>query len=874
MKRFSLSSLRRNLPGSVRLRGLVLFFSFCFLSRGPLNAQQTKADTEPFEDYEELWKHGDYQKALDTVEKMIDRADGRIPVRWAHARGQLHFALGRVDEAISDMEQVVNFVPEPVHVLELALYYQYRGRLDDFKMTLRMASSQNGRGYRYGRGQDNLVAMARVAELSGMSPKTILGNELNTLLESKPGFPPALILAGDIAYRRADYKLASDYYTQALAVEADNMDAMAGLAECYWKSDDERLEETLDKILKINPHYPRAKAIQAESLLDSGKPDEAMKIIEEALKINAVDTRFRSLKSAALFLQDDLPAMEQVQKAVLEFNPHCSEVYRVTGRIASRHYRFKEGSELQSRALEVDSEDNAARALYGFDLIRLGNETEGRQQLKMAFDADKYNVQVFNLLKVLDTLANFAVVKHDPFVLQVPKNEKDVLADDALAMLDEELKKYEEKYQVKLETPIYVQVFGSHDDFMVRSVGLPGSIGYMGICFGRLITMDSPSARGKWTMNWRSVLWHEFVHVITLQKTKNRMPRWLSEGISVYEETQRSPAWGQRLDPEYKSIVDQESLPGLSDLEKYFTQAKTPNHLMLGYFLSGEFVNFYVKTYGFDALRESLRLIGEGMKAEPALEKASKHSLEEVDASFKTYTKIRLLPLGNLPAVEKPDKKRFFNFANKDTSGTLDKEGWGKLQSPFTIAMEAGEKAVKEEKWDDAEREFKKAHEAFPDYMGADAPLRQLIKIYDKLGKRAELKVALRQEIDWNQSDFPACQRLIEILREEQNWPDLVHMADWSLGIDPFDISMRKAMLDGLLKTNDNDRALKLLAQLTELDKPHAPDYRLQRVDILIRESRWAEAKDETIAVLEDTPHFWSAQKRLLEIVEKGAASR
>ena len=36
----------------------------------------------------------------------------------------------------------------------------------------------------------------------------------------------------------------------------------------------------------------------------------------------------------------------------------------------------------------------------------------------------------------------------------------------------------------------------------------------------------------------RAVLWHEFTHVVTLTATKNKMPRWLSEGISVHEERQ------------------------------------------------------------------------------------------------------------------------------------------------------------------------------------------------------------------------------------------------------------------------------------------------------------------------------------------------
>ena len=90
-----------------------------------------------------------------------------------------------------------------------------------------------------------------------------------------------------------------------------------------------------------------------------------------------------------------------------------------------------------------------------------------------------------------------------------------------------------------------VEIFPQKKEFAVRTFGLPGADGLLGVCFGRVITANSPASQGEHPSNWEAVLWHEFCHVVTLSKTHNKMPRWLSEGISVYEEGQAGSRLGR-----------------------------------------------------------------------------------------------------------------------------------------------------------------------------------------------------------------------------------------------------------------------------------------------------------------------------------------
>ena len=71
-------------------------------------------------------------------------------------------------------------------------------------------------------------------------------------------------------------------------------------------------------------------------------------------------------------------------------------------------------------------------------------------------------------------------------------------------------------------------------------------IGALGACFGRVVTMDSPRARPPGEFNWGATLWHELAHVITLQLSNQRVPRWLTEGISVLGGDARRPRVGPR----------------------------------------------------------------------------------------------------------------------------------------------------------------------------------------------------------------------------------------------------------------------------------------------------------------------------------------
>src|SRR5438067_1819041 len=150
---------------------------------------------------------------------------------------------------------------------------------------------------------------------------------------------------------------------------------------------------------------------------------------------------------------------------------------------------------------------------------------------------------------------------------------------------------------------------------------MPGNPGYLGVCFGRVVTANSPASQRGHPVNWQAVLYHEFCHVVTLQLTHNKMPRWLSEGISVYEETQANPAWGQRMNPRYREMVLGDELTPVSKLSGAFLAPRSEMHLQFAYYESSLVVEFLVQRFGLDKLKGILHDLGKGVEINEAIER-------------------------------------------------------------------------------------------------------------------------------------------------------------------------------------------------------------------------------------------------------------
>ena len=159
------------------------------------------------------------------------------------------------------------------------------------------------------------------------------------------------------------------------------------------------------------------------------------------------------------------------------------------------------------------------------------------------------------------------------YIFKFEKADAAVLRTYAIPLAEEASKTFGTRYGFKPEGPILVEVFSVHDEFAIRTMGLPGLVGALGACFGKVVAMDSPRARPPGEFSWQATLWHELAHVYTLQLSNYRVPRWLTEGISVFEEYKKNPAWGRELALEFALQLSEGETFGVKKLPDAFKRA-------------------------------------------------------------------------------------------------------------------------------------------------------------------------------------------------------------------------------------------------------------------------------------------------------------
>ena len=638
---------------------------------------------------------------------------------------------------------------------------------------------------------------------------------------------------------------AARLFLEALDLNEDYTPARLGLAAVALGRFEDRARTIVEEVLDGGGRHLEAHLISARMSLEVGAVNAAREALDEALGIaEAQDLpplEVYALHAAADVLQG-ITASEWTDRA-LAYNPSYGEVHATPAYYYLINRRYREAVELLFEAVRIQPDLWTAHAELGVNLLRQNRVEEARAHLALAYQGDPFSAQTVNTLRLIDSLENFVVLRRElpdsaaapGMLLRLHRDEAPVLDAYVTGLVADSVQAFTERYQFELKEDVVVELYPEHDDFAVRTLGLPG-IGLLGVAFGYLVAMDSPSGRREGEFHWGTTLWHEVAHIFTLEATGNLVPRWFSEGVSVFEEWSTGPLPGRHIPVRVlEAMADDRFLP-VAELDGGFMRPTYEGQVIVSYTQAGLLCQYIAREWGQQGLVDMLNGFADGLGTVGAIRLGLGVAPEDLDSGFR-------------------------EFLEAEFRATLDVlDEWKGLTQATYRALDEGD-------WEEVLDRAETAVAAYPDYVDDGDAYIPMAMALEELGRRGEALDAL--ETYWRLGGYSpgALRRLGNWLHEAGRPEDAIAVYDDLIMVTPLDAGVHTTLGDWMLAEGMADGALREYRALMAM-QPHdmaGTHYRLATAFLALEDQ--ARTREHLLYALEIAPHYREAQQLLLEIV-------
>ncbi|HEY4368295.1 MAG TPA: tetratricopeptide repeat protein [Steroidobacteraceae bacterium] len=646
-------------------------------------------------------------------------------------------------------------------------------------------------------------------------------------------------------------------FDEALQIAPEDTYARLGMAHIYAERFEGESRTLIDQLLKQDDQLIDAHLLAARMALEEGRLDDADKSLDRAAK-SADRQKLPPLEIYSLRAVLDLARADTRRSPVasnewvaraLAYNPHYGKVYEELAHFEVMRRRYREASALLQRAVEIQPDLWSAHAELGVNLLRFGDIEAARQQLVSAYSGDPYSPTTVNTLRLLERTGEFEVVTSSVALPALPggdqkrvdlrvrlnRKESAVLAPYVAELAGDAIATFSQRYGFEPNQPITVELYPDHDDFAVRVAALPG-IGLLGVTFGYLLAMDSPSGRTVGDFHWGTTLWHEMAHVFTLEATDHRVPRWLSEGISVFEEWRTGPTPGVVVVPEaLMALRDGKFLP-VAELDAGFIRPQYPSQVQVSYMQAGLVCLFIEQRWGFDRLSALLHQFTRDTSTQAAIEATFRMPSAEFDKQFDAFARAR--------------------YATTIARG----EEWQKL-------YQAVRKAVQEEHSADAIGPARQAIDIYPGYVANQSPYELAALALEKAGNAEEAIAVLLQYRKVGGWEPEALRQLVRLLDGVGRTAEANEVLIAINYVDPLNAQQHAQLGERLLAAGSAPDALREFQVLLALDGHDTAlaNFGLARAYSALGDK--VTSRRRLLDALASAPHYKPAQDMLLQTI-------
>jgi cellulose synthase operon protein C len=524
--------------------------------------------------------------------------------------------------------------------------------------------------------------------------------------------PEIWLWSAELAQEKYNFAFAEERYKQLAKLRPNDPDALAGLANIIYQTrhDLNECEKLLKEALKVNPNHVESNLLYAVIHLSEDRFEDGRKYVDTALAQNPNSIHALAMQYFYFFDTEQMDKAAEIEKRVLAMNPKCADFYCEIGEAMETKRGFNTAPEYYQKAIDVDKDNWRGYYCMGMNTSRQGahGEEKGKELLEIAFRKNRFNLWARNMLTSLDKLIGdkqqdvkptYVERRTKHFIIKSHAKDDPIVGPYLDIWAEAAYERQKKMFGYEPEGPLTIELCHSFQDQAARTVGLP-NLGALGVCFGKLCTVVSPreGMNGSYPpFNWRKVLDHEYAHVMALQLSKFRVPRWYTEALSTLVEDD------SRIQTD-RMMVDAISRGELKDIDKineYFR-----GNMIMAYVHGRYVLEYLAKNFGFEFHVKALKAFAEGRKLDVVLPEVSGKTMKELNDGQLQFVKdsfkdVRLRPslaLPDLVAIEAAAKAEGANAAALTEFAIANL-----MQRKNSLAEEYAKKALeKDPKWVDA----------------------------------------------------------------------------------------------------------------------------------------------------------------------------
>jgi len=338
--------------------------------------------------------------------------------------------------------------------------------------------------------------------------------------------------------------------------------------------------------------------------------------------------------------------------------------------------------------------------------------------------------------------------------------------------------------------------------------------------------------------------------------SNQRVPRWLTEGISVWEETRARAEWGREMEVTFAGAINRGQVMKLRDLNAGFSNPET---ISLAYYQASLLTEHIVQRFSEASLRELVRVFSEDIDTDAAITRVLKVSIDDLQKSFDGFRDQRVgvlrralaTPEGFVPDLPL-DRLRPLAEANP---------GSFPVQMALGRALEATDAAA-------ALTVYQKAAVLVPMATGDASPQARIADLLTAKGDKAAAAKALEALTTADHQAVAAARQLVALLDPVSDGPRRRAALAKVVAIDPFDAGAHAELGRYALAASDLPDAVRAFRVAVAAGATDRAGAHADLGEALEKSGAKDDAKRQALLALEVAPTYARAQDLLLRLVE------